>query len=43
MTDNELEEGFDRLNLLITSTDDLKGFLQGVAGLASEKLSHVNP
>ncbi|NWL09990.1 histidine kinase [Paenarthrobacter nitroguajacolicus] len=41
MTDNELEEGFDRLNRLITSTDDLKGFLQGVAGLASEKLSHV--
>lgn len=41
MTDSELEEGFDRLNRLITSTDDLKGFLQGMAGLASEKLSQV--
>ncbi|MEJ1115418.1 GAF and ANTAR domain-containing protein [Paenarthrobacter sp. CCNWLY172] len=41
MTDNELEEGFDHLNRLITSTDDLKGFLQGMAGLASEKLTHT--
>ncbi|MGR0162228.1 GAF and ANTAR domain-containing protein [Paenarthrobacter nitroguajacolicus] len=41
MTDDELEEEFDRLNRLITSTDDLQGFLQGMAGLASESLSRV--
>lgn len=40
MTDHVMEEEFDGLNRLITATDDLKGFLQGMTEFASEKMSH---
>lgn len=40
MTDQVMEEEFDGLNRLITATDDLRGFLQGITEFASEKMSH---
>lgn len=41
MTEDDLEDAFERLHDLITGAEDLKGFLDGVAGFAAEKMSRV--
>lgn len=41
MTEAELEDAYERLHYLITGAEDLKGFLDGMAGFAAERMSRV--